>query len=220
MIYALNPGVARSTLVDRVITVGQENLDRRSVVEISVKSLADEAIIEAISERRQDALSELYSRYADLLMSVAVRILKNRSDAEDLIHDVFLEVWNKAGQYDRSRGKVKTWVVLITRSRALDRVRALAVARKHAMAVEVNAEAEPERQRTDPDIEMEYSRIRAAARKLNQHQQAVLYLNYFEGRSCQEISDQLSTPLGTVKSRLRRAVNNLREVFAADGEAT
>ena len=180
-------------------------------MEISEKHLTDEAIVEAIAARKQPALTELYARYAKLLMGVAYRIFQNRTDAEDLIHDVFIEVWNKAGNYNKSRGKVKTWLVLLTRSRAVDRVRTLAVARKYAMVAQAVDESEP--QCTDLDISIDQALVRAAAEKLDGPQRNVLHLNYFEGLSCQEIANQLDTPLGTVKSRLRAAVKNLKLTF-------
>ena len=180
--------------------------------------LADEKLVEEIAARDQTALAGLYSRYADILMGVAYRILQNRSDAEDLIHDVFLEVWNKAGNYDRSRGRVKTWLVLITRSRAVDRIRSLTLARNHAMAATEMEEQEP--QGAGPDVAMDQVLVRAAAEKLDEPQRRVLHLNYFEGLSCQEIARQINAPLGTVKSRLRAAVKNLRAEFTRVGEST
>jgi RNA polymerase sigma-70 factor (ECF subfamily) len=177
----------------------------------SIQSLPDSALIEAVAASDSSALSELYSRYAKLLVSIAYRFLHNRTDAEDLLHDVFLEVWHKAGNYDQSRGTVRTWLVLVTRSRALDRMRKLAIARKWQMAAE-SAEDDTF-PGSDPAESAERLFFASAVEALSERQRKVLVMNFFEGLSCEEIAAQLDTPLGTVKSRLRAAIRNLRVTY-------
>jgi RNA polymerase sigma-70 factor (ECF subfamily) len=171
---------------------------------------ADETLIAAIGQKERAALARLYARYASTLMGIAVQILHDKTDAEDLLHDVFLEVWNKADRYDAARGQVRTWLVLLTRSRAIDRVRALAIARRHAMAAPREEASEPG---ATPDAAVDHTRVRAAVARLDTSQRTVLQLSYFQGLSCREIAERCGTPLGTVKSRLRAAVQSLHAEF-------
>lgn len=178
-------------------------------------SLEDEAIMLSIAQGQQTALAELYERYSPLLMGVGYQILKSHSDAEDLLHDVFIEVWNRAKNYDSSRGKVKSWLVLITRSRAIDRIRTLAVAKNAGMVCLDASGFETPSLDNDPDMPMEQSVVQNAVSALPESQRTVLYLNYYEGLSCQQIANRLGDPLGTVKSRLRAAVKCLQIKFRA-----
>ncbi len=184
---------------------------RNKVVKAREVEPSDESLISDITKQKRDALARLYGRYAAVLMGVAYRILQNRVDAEDLLHDVFLEVWNKAGNYDRARGKVKAWLVLLTRSRAIDRKRVLIIARRHAMVAEQVDDAEAPELR--PDVLADQALVRAAVTRLDDRQREILQLSYFQGLSCREIAERGDTPLGTVKSRLRAAVHTLQAEF-------
>ena len=173
-------------------------------------NMTDEETMDAIAAGNSSALENLYSRYVRILMGVACQILGNNSDAEDLIHDVFIEVWNCAGNYNASRGSVKSWLVLITRSRAIDRIRQLNLARDRGMQVAREDEQNP-RNIVDPDAELQDTLVRESVKQLKKPVREVLYLNYFEGFTCQEISNRLGIPVGTVKSRLRAALRDLRK---------
>ena len=185
-------------------------------LEAGETGVEDEAVMRSIAEGEQSALAELYGRYASLVMGVGYQILKSHSDAEDLLHDVFIEVWNKAKNYDSSRGKVKTWLVLLTRSRAIDRIRTLAIAKKSGMVSLDSTELQKAPMDIDSDATMEQNVVQKAVLALPDTQRTVLYLNYFEGLSCQEIANRLGDPLGTVKSRLRAAVKGLEKKFRAN----
>lgn len=180
--------------------------------------MTDAETMDAIAAGDSSALEHLYSSYVRILMGVACRILGNQADAEDLIHDVFVEVWNRAGNYSESRGSVKSWLVLITRSRAIDRIRQLNLARDRGMQAARQDEESP-RHIVDPDAELEQSLVRDSVIALQEPVREVLYLNYFEGLSCQEVSDRLSIPVGTVKSRLRAALRDLRKSVVAVEES-
>ena len=191
----------------------------RISLEARESSVEDEAVMRSIAEGEQSALAELYERYASLVMGVGYQILKSHSDAEDLLHDVFIEVWNKAKNYDSSRGRVKTWLVLLARSRAIDRIRTLAVAKKSGMVSLDSSELQNAPSDIDSDVAMEQNVVQKAVRALPDTQRTVLYLNYFEGLSCQEIANRLGDPLGTVKSRLRAAVKSLEKKFRANEDS-
>lgn len=170
----------------------------------------DVALIEAMAGGDRTALAGLYDRHASTLLALALRILRNRGEAEDLLHDVFLEVWRAAKDYDTSRGRVRTWLVIRMRSRALDVVKSARVARRtddDTVVAQVVAT-------DDPSASTDQARVRAALGEVPADQRAVLELAYFEGLSCSEIADKLTVPIGTVKSRLAAGLSKLRLTLA------
>jgi RNA polymerase sigma-70 factor (ECF subfamily) len=170
----------------------------------------DVALIEAMAGGDRTALAGLYDRHASTLLALALRILRNRGEAEDLLHDVFLEVWRAAKDYDTSRGRVRTWLVIRMRSRALDVVKSARMARRtddDTVVAQVVAT-------DDPSASTDQTRVRAALGEVPGDQRAVLELAYFEGLSCSEIADKLTVPIGTVKSRLAAGLSKLRLTLA------
>lgn len=170
----------------------------------------DVALIEAMAGGDRAALASLYDRHASTLLALGLRILRNRGEAEDLLHDVFLEVWRAAKDYDTSRGRVRTWLVIRMRSRALDVVKSARVSRRTdddtVVAQVVAAD--------DPSASPDRARVRAALGEVPADQRAVLELAYFDGLSCSEIADRIAVPIGTVKSRLAAGLSKLRLTLA------
>ena len=167
----------------------------------------DVALVQAMADGDTQALARLYERHAPLMLGLAVRIVRDRREAEDLLHDVFLEAWRSARDFDPKRGKVRTWLAIRMRSRALDLQKSARVARN---AGDVGLDVVPdEGQRATPD----HSRVRNALGSLGADQRRVLELAYFEGLTCTEISTKIAVPVGTVKSRLAAALARLRELF-------
>ncbi len=163
------------------------------------------------------ALAALYDRYAASLLGVAYRILKDRCDAEDLLHDVFLEVWQQAHRYDPQRGAVSTWLMLRMRSRAIDRARARATARAYGM---MPSRPEPTFTLThdDPSLAPDRARARQAIAQLSEAQRIVLESIFFEGLSYREVAQRCDIPEGTVKSRVAAALAKLRQALrSAEG---
>lgn len=157
------------------------------------------------------ALGRLYDRHASAMLGVAIRILRARQDAEDLVHDVFVEAWQKAGDYDARRGSVRSWLLMRVRSRGIDRLRSLDAARRAAM-VPPGPDGDRSEPRWDgPDRE----RARAALAALPEEQRHLVELGYYEGLSCAEMAQRVGIPIGTVKSRLAAAVAKLRQNLAA-----
>ncbi len=138
--------------------------------------------------------------------------MRTRRDAEDLLHDVFLEVWQKAKDFDADRGTVRTWLLLRVRSRAIDRIRMLTTARNHAMI-----KSDPEPTGDEPSQAAERNLTRQALTGLSEIQRTVVELSYFEGLSCREIAERCRIPVGTVKSRLAAALTKLRQEFQGTG---
>ncbi len=177
---------------------------------------SDADLVALLASGRQDALAELYDRYSGLLLGVGMRIVPNRSDAEDLLHDVLVEAWRHAGQYDPTRGSVRAWLVTRMRSRCLDRQKSAAVSRSVPLEA---AGADPVAPTADPLHGEEGQRLRRALDELPADQRMVLMLGYFEGLSCTEIADRIHVPVGTVKSRTAAALGKLRGTLASGGVA-
>jgi len=169
----------------------------------------DITLLRRIARGDRAALGTLYDQHAGALLALAQRVLGRQRDLDDLVHDVFLEAWRHAGDYDPDRGSVKTWLFLRMRSRCLDRVRSHAHSR-----TDLVGEIEPPRG-GEPDAERELDGARVWARldTLPASQREVLELGYFRGLSFQEIADELNIPLGTVKSRVGAAILKLRSDY-------
>lgn len=164
-------------------------------------------LLRAAAAGHGDALAELYDAAAPLLYSLAVRILKNTADAEEVVGDVFAHIWSRGSSFDTDRGTAAAWLIMLTRSRCVDRLRNHAARRK--------AE-EPIRQPTPPAHPnplqgLEAERVRAALGKLPCEQRELLEEAYFNGRTQSELAEYLGIPLGTVKTRTRLALIRLRD---------
>jgi RNA polymerase sigma-70 factor (ECF subfamily) len=177
----------------------------------------DIRLVRAAAKGDSQALAGLYDRYASVLLAVGQRILGNAREAEDLLHDVFLEVWRRAGDYDRARGSVRAWLLMRMRSRALDRKRAQG--RSRVVLLEngniPEVEASPA---DDPSLAPDRHVVRRAIAELPEEQRVVLELGYFEGLTSTEIAVHVDIPVGTVKSRVARGLSQLREVLGPDAE--
>lgn len=171
----------------------------------------DGRLLAAIKAGDRSALAALYDKHATQMFYLAFRILNNRRDAEDLLHDVFLEAWQKAEHYNPRRGSVRNWLLLRVRSRAIDRMRTLAVARQHAMT---EHDREPILDSDATDRASDQGHACEALRSLPEVQRRVIELSYFEGLTYREIAERCGIPVGTAKSRLAAAVAKLREQFS------
>jgi RNA polymerase sigma-70 factor (ECF subfamily) len=161
------------------------------------------------------ALAALYDRYAGLLLAMANRMLGDKTVAEDLVQDVFMEVWRRAHAFDPSRGTVRTWLLVRLRSRALDRLRS-AQHRREVMVEDVAPrEAAPVPE--DPELSPDRALVRQAIQQLPDDQRLVIELSYFHGLSSSEIAEHMGSPIGTVKSRTAAALGKLRAAMSVAG---
>jgi RNA polymerase sigma-70 factor (ECF subfamily) len=173
-------------------------------------------LVRAMARGDADALAKLYDLFAPGLLGMVRRILVSAEAAEDVIHDVFLEAWRRAADYDPARGSVRTWLALRARSRALDFRKSAAVAR--SVSLDEGRLAESMQAVLDDAVaHAEQARVRDALRDLPEDQLRVVVLGYFEGLSSSEIATQLGIPVGTVKSRVAAALARLRATYA-EGE--
>lgn len=173
---------------------------------------SDAELVAAIAAGGRLALAELYDRYSPMLMALAQRFVGSRHDAEDLIHDLFIEVWLRADSYDASRGSVRTWLLLRTRSRALDRVKSAAW--RLAFRSDSEASLGALVAEDSPDVDLASAnaekQMRSAVLILTDEERGLLDLVYVKGCSLSEVAGQLQAPLGTIKSRLSRVLGKLR----------
>jgi RNA polymerase sigma-70 factor (ECF subfamily) len=173
----------------------------------------DEVLVRAIASGDTRALAALYDRHAPLMLGLARRIVGGKPEAEDIVHDVFVEAWRRAADYDENRGSVKAWLLLRTRSRAIDHRKSAAVARTVPTGdgAWLAALVDP---RADDSEAPDHARLRRVVSSLSEEQQQVLYLGYFEGLSSSEIAARAGIPIGTVKSRVAAALGALRLALA------
>ena len=161
------------------------------------------------------ALAELYDRYRLILFGLILRILNSRGEAEDVLQELFLQVWQRAGQFDEMRGRPFTWLATLARSRAIDRLRALDSRERTAQEAARETEArETVSDAADDAVRSEQGEVvRRALAELPEEQRRCLVLAYFEGLTQSEIAARLDQPLGTVKTRMRSGLIRLRELL-------
>jgi RNA polymerase sigma-70 factor (ECF subfamily) len=189
-------------------------LDSKDPAQSDVGPETDQHLVSAVAAGSTDALSRLYDRYAGTVFGLARRILNRLEDAEEVVQDVFAQVWRDAARYERGRASVAGWVVMLARTRAIDRLR-----RRRARPDErepLKPEAAPDLASTgispeQASISSEDARdVRSALTALPEAQRVLVELAYYEGLTHSEIADRTGTPIGTVKTRLRAAMTTLR----------
>ncbi len=175
----------------------------------------DSALIERMMAGDEAALSTLYDRYSAMLFGMLMRILRDQQAAEEVLQDLFLQLWRNAAQFDAGRGSLPAWLMVIGRNRAISRLRG----RRDR---EVLEEEEGDYANTfassqnieDETVRAELARnISAALAQLPDEQRQAVELAYFEGMTQSEIANRTGTPLGTVKTRVRTAMQTLRQIL-------
>ncbi|MEZ4474111.1 MAG: sigma-70 family RNA polymerase sigma factor [bacterium] len=174
----------------------------------------DTRLVLGMAQGDKSALGQLYDRHAPLLLGVALRLLGDRPEAEDLVHDVLIEAWQRADTYDPARASVRSWLLLRLRSRALDRLRSARISRRAGVSDEDLARR-PAEVVEDPALTPDRGRLGQQVGQLPDAQHAVVQLIYFEGLSAREAADRLGVPMGTVKSRLAAGIDKLRAALGA-----
>lgn len=182
--------------------------------------LSDESLIVLIARAQPHALSELYHRYNRLVFSLALNTVGDPATAEEVTLDVFTRIWQRADTYQAEQAKVTTWLSRIARNRAIDVLRRRSVRpEQHSVAwAEVHPQQLPNGHNPEKITELNLRRaqVRAAVAQLPLNQRQSLALAYFKGYTHQQIADELNQPLGTVKTRIRLAMNKLRKTLQDD----
>src|SRR5271169_886884 len=170
-----------------------------------MQTIEIDVLLQRLASGDTAALGEFYDRFAALVNGLALRILRDAQDAEDVVQEVFLQVWRQATRFDPARGSVEAWLCMMARTRALDRLR-----RRNARR------EDPEDLAPVPSTiprNAEAIAVRKALEGLGEPQRKALELAYFEGLTQSEIAERLQEPLGTIKTRIRTAMIRLREVL-------
>jgi len=174
------------------------------------------AVLEAMCAGSVEAFDRFYERYAPLVMHIALRVMEDRMEAEDLCHDVFLEVLRTGKHFDRTRGSIESWLAVLTRSRGLDRLRRArrAVPQEAGLANLETAAAAPE---DVVVLRLAQAAVREAFAALPSRQRRALVTAYYRDKTQREMADEWNVPLGTVKSWIRGGIANLRKQMAVRG---
>ena len=173
--------------------------------------VTDSMLISRIRAGEEDALATLHDRYAQVVYSVALRVLGDTTQAEDVLQEIFLQIWRNPEAFDSSRGSLGAWLAVIARHRAIDQLR-----RRHPETdiedVVVSVDSNLEQM---ADRNMTVARVRSAVEQLPPEQRKPLELAFFQGLTHTEIAAKTGEPLGTVKTRIRSALLSLRKVLVA-----
>lgn len=179
----------------------------------------DVALIERVAKRDATALAELYDRHHRLLFSLIVRVLRDRGESEDVLQEAFVRVWDRAGTYSATLGTPLAWLVRIARNRAIDRLRSRHVRANVAepldvapAALDATSEGNPEEVTATAE---QRRAIVAALDTLPAEQRQLVESAFFEGYSQSELAEKFNLPLGTVKTRIRTAMQQLRTALAS-----
>lgn len=176
---------------------------------------SDADLLAAIARGEESSLRALYDRYASILLGVVLRILRSRTEAEDVLQEVFLQTWQRAADYDPARGRPFLWLSMIARSRALDRLRSLGLRERVANDAGKEPVADVADAADDVARAEEGEIVRKVLEEIPESQREALLLAYFEGLTQTEIAARTGKPLGTVKTHTRLGLLKLRDRLAA-----
>lgn len=182
-----------------------------------LEQASDAVLIVAVGRFRQDALAEVYRRHAGAVLALARRVLNSREEAEEVVQEVFLRLWNAPERFDPDRGSLRSYLLAMTHGRSIDRIRSDTSRR---------AREERDARRTATggyDLEHEVAdlvnaeQVRAALAVLSADEREAIQLAYFGGHTYSEVATMLQTPPGTIKGRMRSALAKLRRELVATG---
>jgi RNA polymerase sigma-70 factor, ECF subfamily len=170
----------------------------------------DLATVTAMKSGDQSALAELYDRYSSVVYAVALRVLGDAAAAEDILQEVFLQLWRNPAAFDAARGSLGAWLAVITRNRAIDSLRR----RKPETDIEDVVVSVVPDLASEADRSRAAQKVRGALGAMPAPQRTALEMAYFEGMSHTEIAEKTGEPLGTIKTRIRSGLIALRKAFA------
>ena len=174
-------------------------------------------LLARITKRERAAFEQLYTRYSNILYATAMKFLKEDADAQDVVQDVFIQIWDKAKLYDPAKGKPLTWALTMTRNRSIDRIRA--IQRRTRLRDDFEKETVADESAgirealSGVDASEKNQILRDAVQRLSPEQRKVIELAFFGGLTQNEVANRLGEPLGTVKARARRGLMKLKELL-------
>jgi RNA polymerase sigma-70 factor (ECF subfamily) len=171
----------------------------------------DATLLARVQNGDEQALSDVFRRYSGAVYSVALRVLHDTGQAEDIVQEIFLQLWRRPGAFVAGRGSLGAWLVVVARNRSIDALRR----RKSTESVEDVVLTSPGNLADEAERNTMMEKVRSIVRSLPAEQRKSLELAYFEGLSHTEIAAATGDPLGTIKTRIRLALMSLRKALAA-----
>jgi len=171
----------------------------------------DKALIEQVKKGDKSAFKEIYSRFSQVTYNLALRMLRDKDDSEEVVQEIFLQVWNKAQSYDPERGALSTWILNIARSRSIDKLRKVGYRSRDIEIDEEKVNSNEDFSSTIENREENNNVIREALESLPENQRIAIELVYFDGLTHVEAAEKLQEPVGTIKTRIRLGVMKLKE---------
>src|SRR5262245_37390981 len=185
-------------------------------IPVPANPTTDVHIIQRVANQDREAFSQLYERFSTLVFTLAMRMLKIRSEAEDLLQEVFVQVWRQARGYNAERGSPEAWLVNIARSRAVDKIRSIQRMGRSFVLTDAPGRAQLGETIESWTAESEVPiTMNSAVGNLPEIQRKVLELAYLDGMTQTEIAERLAQPLGTIKARMRAGIQRLREIVSS-----
>ncbi len=203
-----------------IVAVSFATHDARMESQADLQLEAEVALLQMVARGDRRSFEELYQRFSGVLFSTAYRVLNNQEAAEDVLQDVFVQIWQKAPLYDPARGKPMTWAVTLTRNKSIDRLRS--TQRRSRLQDDVQRESDAFEQFDDRNSFELVSAgetnalVREAMKKLSVDQREAIELAFFSSMTQIEIAERLVEPLGTIKARIRRGMMRLRELLSSE----
>lgn len=176
-----------------------------------MSTLLEKHIVELLAERNEKAISLLYDNYSDTLFGVAYKVVKDEDLAQDVLQESFVKIWKKADSYDPAKAKLFTWLFRITRNTAIDKLRSISTKSDKEIQIDVSDVYNLGHEGIRPEL----MDVQENLDKIEPKYQIVLEALFFQGMTQQEASEELDIPLGTVKSRLKIGLRELRKVYGA-----
>ncbi|MFQ6029203.1 MAG: RNA polymerase sigma factor [Dehalococcoidia bacterium] len=180
---------------------------------MDLRTASDERLLQELQQQNLEALEEFYERHHRLALAVAYRVLGDKEAAEDVIQEAFLAVWRQADSYSTERGKARSWFLSIVRHRAIDVTRGRSYTRQRISLDQINFEPRYPDVWQQVDANLDRDRIKEAVDTLPEEQREAVTLAFFGGFTHLEIAQRVGAPLGTVKGRIRLAMNKLRSLL-------
>lgn len=182
----------------------------------NIDNQKDLNLLKRISERDSDALSEFYDIHSKYLYTIIYYIVKDEAEAEDLLQEVFLQIWEKIDSYDETLGNPLAWIVRITRNKSIDRLRSKSYKNRSSETdidrfFDLSEDSVSSNPETISSRNQEQIEIAKAIKSLNQNQKDLIEFAYFRGYTQSELAEHFNIPLGTVKTRMRAAMTALRD---------
>ena len=171
----------------------------------------DQELIEQVTRGDKSAFKEIYSRFSQVTYNLALRMLRDKEDAEEVVQEIFLQIWNKAHSYKPERGAVSTWILNIARSRSIDKLRSVGYRNKNIEIDEEKVNSNVDLSRSIEDRDESKNVIKEALETLPEKQKIAIELVYFEGLTHIEAAEKLNEPVGTIKTRIRLGVMKLKD---------